>query len=345
MRAAPWLAAIAAALAPFGAARADEVVQMPLLDVLDGRPVSTLTNGAEVRWTTGIDASDGFVTSALASHLGQSGPALPDDGVFPASADRPEIVLHFSNAAAATAPQAHLLAGEGQYSFAVPAATYSKVHLLFTSSRGDSTITLTFLYADGPSSIFTVTVPDWGTGNPLPTNPPIFFALVGGLHKWNAQDLSVDTPTHGITGVTLTPAADRVLRQIQVSKTGAMPYLTLWGVTGVATSAVGDAQPSPDGGPPADGSSDGAAPSGAGDAGGASGVDAATAPDTGTTDSRPGTPGADSGAPFDAGAAADTATGTRTDEAGCRCAVDRAGAPSLPLLLLGAGLLARRRRR
>jgi MYXO-CTERM domain-containing protein len=162
-------------------------------------------------------------------------------------------VLHVSNAAPAKAPQAHLLAGAGTIDLPVPAATYSKIYLLVTSSKGDSTLNATLFYADGSTSLTIFTLPDWGTGKPLPTSPPIFFNLISGLHKWNAQNQSIDTPSHGITGVVLTPTAGKTLRQIQLAKTGAMQSLTLWGVTGVATSAVGPATPVPDGGGPGDG--------------------------------------------------------------------------------------------
>jgi len=239
----PVAGAFLLTLAWLGSARADEVVQLPLTGVLDGRPVSTFTNGVEVPWTAGVDQADGFITKALATHLGQAGPALPDDGAFPEDADHPAVMLHFSNAASPTAPQAHLLTAAGTIEIPIAPATYARLFLILTSSRGDSTLDVTLSYDDGTTSRSTITLPDWGTGKPLPTTPPIFFNLVAGLHKWNAQDTSVDTPTHAITGFVVMPAAGKALSKIVVEQTTAARYLTLWGVTGLATGAPGDAVP------------------------------------------------------------------------------------------------------
>jgi hypothetical protein len=331
------IGAFALTSAALGSVRADQAVQIPLGGVLDGRPVSTLTNGVEVRWTTGVDAADGFVTSSLAAHLGQAGPGLPDDGVFPENADHPEIVLHFSNDAPATAPQAHLLVGAGAIQFPVPAATYSKIFLSLTSSRGDSTLGVTMAYEDGTTSVSTLTLPDWGTGDPLPTSPPIFFSIVSGLHKWNAQDMSVDTPTHGITGVVLTPSPTKILNEVELAQTSEMPYLTLWGATGLATGVVDGSASDAVGSPSdalttsaADGPNDEA--QGPGGDSGAMPADAAAPPPT-----------ADAGEIVDV--AADRPATRSAGEAGCGCTFEAGGPCSFgALFALGLALAIRSRR-
>jgi hypothetical protein len=229
-----------AVLAMEGPARADEIVQLPAGALLDGRPVSTLTGGVVVPWTVGIDKDDAYMTLAAATSLRQTGPALPDDGKFAATADHPEVVLHFSNAAPATSPQAHVQTAVGSFAVTVPSATYRKVFLFLTSSYGDAPLSIKLTYADKTTAMVTFTLPDWGTGAALPTNPPIFFNLIAGLHKWNKAGMSLDTPSHTITGVTLTPAADRALTTIELTKTTAAPWLTFWGATGIATSPPGD---------------------------------------------------------------------------------------------------------
>jgi MYXO-CTERM domain-containing protein len=220
-------------------ALADQVVQVPADGVLDGRSVSTLTGGMVVPWTTGIDKDDAYMTLAAAKSLGQAGPALPDDGKFAANATHPEVVLHFSNAAPAAAPQTHLQTAMGAFVVPVPRASYSKVFLFLTASYGDAPLAIKMSYADGTSTMTTFTLPDWGTGKALPTSPAIFFNLIGGLQKWTKTGMNLDTPAHTITGVTLTPAGDRTLTSIEVNKTTAAPWLTFWGATGIATSAVG----------------------------------------------------------------------------------------------------------
>jgi hypothetical protein len=221
-----------------GSARAADVVQFPVDGLLDGRPVATLTGGVFVPWTTGIDMGDAYITMAAAASLHQTGPALPDDGKFVASADHPEVVLHFSNAAPANSPQAHLQTTVGSFSVPVPPAGYSKVFLFLTASYGDASLALEMRYADGTTTTTTFTLPDWGTGKPLPASPPIFFNLIAGLHKWSMAGMSLDTPSHTITGVVITPASDRMLTAITVNKTTAMPWVTFWGATGLATGAA-----------------------------------------------------------------------------------------------------------
>ncbi|HEY1536552.1 MAG TPA: hypothetical protein VGF76_21170, partial [Polyangiaceae bacterium] len=236
----PRLIPILSALALSALARqskADVVVQIPVDALLNARPVSTLTGGVVVPWSVGLDNTDGFITTAANTFLKQPGPALPDDGSFPADSGRPEIVLHFSNAADAKAPQARIVTGTGNFEIAVPHASYSKVYLLVASSIGDSPLTLTLGYTDATSTPLSFTLPDWGTGKPLPANPPIFFNLIAGLHKWNQQDMSIDTPSHAITGVELSPDAAKQLTSIRLEKTSAPQTLAFWGATGIASSA------------------------------------------------------------------------------------------------------------
>lgn len=219
------------------AAAAESVVQLPVDSLLDGRPVSTFTAGSVVRWTAGVDQHDGFATNAAIAALKQSGPGLPDDATFPANADHPEMVLHFSNAAAATSQQAHLLASAGSFELELAQAHYSKLYLALTSSSGDAALSVTLDYATGDPTHFDFTLPDWGTGKPLPTEPPIFFALISGLHKWDESDSSVDTPSHALTGVAIAADDTRVLTKLELSKPGADQDLVFWGATGVTESA------------------------------------------------------------------------------------------------------------
>ncbi len=75
------------------------------------------------------------------------------------------------------------------------------IYLLMTTSEGAAPLTVTMTYADATTSVTTFTLPDFGTGQPLPTTPPIFFDLISGMHKWNTSDAQVDTTGHTITGV------------------------------------------------------------------------------------------------------------------------------------------------
>ena len=298
--------------------RADVVVQLPVDGLLTGRPVSTLSGGVVVPWNVGLDNGDAFITTAANTFLKQAGPALPDDGSFRAASGRPEIVLHFSNAADAKALQARIVTGTGYFEIPVPPASYSKVYLIVASSYGDATLALTLNYADATNSPLNITLPDWGTGKPLPTNPPIFFNLISGLHKWNQQNMSVDTPTHAITGVELSPDVTKKLSSIRLEKTSAAQTLAFWGATGVATSApdAGSGGASGSGGMGGNGGaaagSGGGVASG-GSSGGSSGATASAGSDAqGGAPGSPAVAGASSvaGAPAIAGASSSSAGAT-----------------------------------
>jgi len=215
-------------------------VQVPIDALLNARPVSTLSGGQVTPWSVGqgIDSADGLVTSAVEAFLGQTGAALPDDGQFAANADHPNVVLHFADSAPSTTPQTRNVLGIGDFEFAVPQATYSKLFLVMTSSYGAAPLTVTMVYADGTTSMTSFTLPDWGTGQPLPTTPPIFFTVASGMHKWNAQNQQEDAPVHTITGVVLTPAANEELTAIRIVKPTAAQTLVFWGATAIATSSV-----------------------------------------------------------------------------------------------------------
>jgi hypothetical protein len=285
----------------------------------------------------------------------------------------PAVVLHFSNAAPATSPQAHNVhSGAAQtFQFAVPQATYSNVYLFMTSSEGAAPLTITMTYSDATTSMTNFNLPDYGTGAPLPTTPPIFFNLISGMHKWTAANAQVDTPGHTITGVTLTPTAGKQLTGIQVAKAMGGQYLVFWGATGNATSPVsldagtpaGDAGGSADatvadasgddGGGAASGASSGAssgagtgATSGSSMSGTSSGfVGASGAAGTGaSTGSMAGGSGASSGS---AGGSSGTGFGAGTTSGGCACSFSPA--PRSGLTIVGSlaalcGVLRRRRR-
>ena len=246
---------------------AAQVVQISVDTVLNGRPVSTLTAGAIVPWTVGIDKEDGYITNAAAKFLKQTDKALPDDATFAEDATHPEMVLHFSNSESATSPQARGVSGVSQFEFDVPHATYSELFLALSSSYGDSALSITFEYADASTSAQQFTLPDWGTGAALPTNPPIFFNLISGLHKWTRSNESVDTPSHTITGVKLSPEPSKELNRIRIDKTAATPYLVFWGATGRVTSTIGNSNGGAGGVSSAGGSSGAQATGSAGAAG------------------------------------------------------------------------------
>jgi hypothetical protein len=364
-------------------AAAQTVVQVPVDGLIDGRTVSTVSNGAVVPWSAGqgVDGdgnADGFVTNAAEAIIqahGTIGKALPDDGVFPAdtASGRPEIDLHFSNAAPTSSPQTHQVhqsMGAQSFQLPVPQATYSKLYLLITTSEGAAKLTITLNYAGGKAPVAGMfTLPDYGIGG-APANDPVYFNLIAGMRKWSSTDNEGDSQTHGITGITLTPSATDMLTSVTVAKTNGS-HVVFWGATGVATSAVGTGT----GGGGASASAGAGGTSASGGAGGASasagtGGTAASSGAGGTSgavnEGSAGSPLASAGAST-LGSAGSAGTGTSgqsgapsTGTAGSapsnEPAADNSGGCSLSLLparnaatwsalLLGCGLLMRRRRR
>lgn len=226
-------------------ARADTVVQFPIDALLNARPVSTLTAGVVVPWTAtqGVDGNgggDGYVTKAVEAKLGQTGNALPDDGVFPAANGIPEIDLHFSNNNPTTSFQAHN-AHHGvaaSIDFAVPQATYSKIFLVLTSAEGADKLTVTMTYADTTTSMTSpFTLADYDTPIAANTAEVSYFSLIS-MHKWTPTNQQTDNAGHQVTGVILTPTPTKQLTRITIAKPADGQYLVFWGATGIATSPV-----------------------------------------------------------------------------------------------------------
>jgi len=237
-----FCASILASIATLASvAQADQVVQIPVDALLNARAVTTLTGGALVTWTVGVDGNgtaDGYMTAA-ASKFHNDPPTLktlPDDGVFAADARHPEVVLHFSNAAPATSQQTHYVRGAGTLMFAVQPATYSQLFLFVTSSEGTSTLKVTLTYSD-MMSVLNITVPDYYTV--IPANDPVIFNLASDLPKWTAQNAIAEMNHHNLTGLEIHPMTGKTLTGVQIDKT-APGYFVFWGATGIATGLVDD---------------------------------------------------------------------------------------------------------
>jgi hypothetical protein len=355
---------VALAITTFArAAAADTVVQLNVDAVLDGRSVSTVAGGVVTPWSAGdgLDAEDGFVTTAVETILktqgktadGKVGPALPDDGSFAANGQHPTIQLHFSNAAPTTSPQTHEVprtGGAQSFMFDVPPATYTKLFLLITSSYGVGDLTVTLSYAASAApTVVKVALPDWGVGGAA-AGDPVFFNLIQGLHKWTSVDQEVDTPTHGITGIALNPTPTATLTSLRVEKTNDA-QVVFWGATGVATGAVsvdaGGADAPPDASPDEVGGG-GASGSAGADAGSAAGSRGDAATDVGPTN----VAGNGGGAAGAGGAGGQTApsgaAGATTKSSGGGCALSPSpardgGAACALLIAIGLGLRKRRR--
>jgi len=342
-----WVAVIAVAVGASGTAGAAETIQIPVDALLTARSVTTLTGGALVAWTVGVDeggTGDGFLTAA-ASKFHMDPPtvkALPDDGRFPADNRHPEVVLHFSNDAAPASQQTRPVKGAGEFSFPTPAAQYEKLFLIFTSGEGASALTFTLTYADGTTDVVNQSLPDYYI--PIPPTDPVFFNLALDLAKWRQQSTVADAAHHYIDGVEIHPSASKVLTGVKVAKTAA-GFLVFWGATGIVTSSIdggsadGAVSPSADAGPAVDGSE------------ASSDSGATTEPDEGASEvgtggSPPGTEAGSGGSGGGGAGAVRVGRPPQASSASSGCAVDPS--PTAPsawwlCVLAAAGLLRRRR--
>lgn len=192
-----------------GVARADQVIQVPLGQLLTARTVTTLTQGKLVPWTVGSRGGDrdGYMTAA-ASKFHNDPPTLktlPDDGAFAADARHPQVVLHFSNDADPMSQQTFWIArSAGTFMFPVPVATYAKMFLFFSSGDAATALTITLGYGAG-AQVVNVTVPDF-FNSPAPSDP-VLFNLASDLPNWYRTGAVYETGHHNICGIELQPVA------------------------------------------------------------------------------------------------------------------------------------------
>lgn len=209
---------------------AAETYQIDVRGLLNGRTVTTLSQGNLVTWNQGVDGggkADGLLTLEAALKVGDKAlKALPGDGVFPANAQHPEVRLNYANGDG-TSNQTLGLGGEGSFHFWLPPRAYSHLYLFMTSAEGASSLSMTLTYADGFQEQRKVDQPDYyqpGTGD--------FFNLASDLAKWDASNHMTEADHHYIHGVDLRPKPGHKLVKVQVDKAKA-GYLVFWGATGV----------------------------------------------------------------------------------------------------------------
>ncbi len=237
-------AALALGVHTPSARAAETVVQVPLTGLLEGRSVTTYNNGVFTPWTLTTDGGglqNGFMTAAGATKLGKpTTTALPDDGHFPADMHHPDVVLNFSNAAPATAPQTHFVPVSGTFKFAVPAAAYSKFFLFFNGADNGTTVKVTYTYSDATTEVHNGMIPDY-YADITPTAQNMIFNLAPDLAKYSNMNAQTEMAHHHITGIEMDPTTPtKTLTGVQVDR-GPNGYLVFWGATGIATSDVAGA--------------------------------------------------------------------------------------------------------
>jgi hypothetical protein len=209
-------------------------VQIALGPLLNARIVTTLTAGRLVPWRDALDGvTSGEATRAAALRIGQPfARALPDDGVFPATDQHPEVRLAFSNAEGG-ADQVRRSLAQDAYTIAVPPGRYGQFWIFVMSGNGESTLRLRLSYADGPGEVSDLVVPDWYF--PVKDGEAGRVNLASDLGKWSSANQLMEKDHHYLHGFDLAPDSRRVLVSVGVAKT-AKAVLTLWGAAAVAAA-------------------------------------------------------------------------------------------------------------
>ena len=215
------------------AGQPSNVIQINIDPLLNARVVATLTDGKIIPLKADVDGAGGLVTKAVAEKLGNPDPhPLPDDGQFAATAEHPEVTLHFSNADGEH-NQVHRSEGEDNFSFVVPEKTYSRILLFLSSGHfGPVKIRVQLTCNDATTETRDMEVPDWYY--PLKPGDPDRCHLATNLGKWDMQNKMIEKSHHYIYGLDVHPAPGKVLSKIQVHKFGTS-VMVFWGATGVTS--------------------------------------------------------------------------------------------------------------
>lgn len=210
----------------------DRVVQIDISSLLNARPVTTLTANKLVGWTKGIDGNgdgDGYLTHSAAEFNGdKDAHALPDNPVFAANAQHPEIVLHYDNTDSID-NQARFVSGAGEFTISIPKGHYESIYLGLTSSEGASSLSFEFIYTRG-TVVKSYLLPDYY--NNVADQYPNLSYIATDLAKWNKKNVMAEKDHHNIHLLKLDIDPHRTLTAIKVKK-AKDGYLVLWSVTGV----------------------------------------------------------------------------------------------------------------
>jgi hypothetical protein len=208
------------------------VKQIDISYLLNARPITTLTNGKLVSWTKGIDGNgdgDGYLTHSAAEFNGdRDAHSLPDNPVFPANEQHPEIALHYNNADSMH-NQARFVSGAGEFVIKTPKDHYSEIYLALSSAEGPSPLQFELIYNDGVETK-NYLLPDYY--NNISEKYPDLSYIATDLAKWGKIDKMTEKDHHNIHLLRLKTNPAKKLTAIKVKKSQ-NGYLMFWSATGI----------------------------------------------------------------------------------------------------------------
>jgi hypothetical protein len=215
-----------------GFTQKSKVIQIDISVLLNARPVTTLTANKLISWTKGIDGGgdgDGYLTQSAAEFNGdKDAHALPDNPIFAANADHPEVVLHYDNTDSIH-NQARFVSGEGEFTIRVPKGHYSAIYLGLTSSEGPSSLEFELTYTHKAATKI-YELPDY-YNNASEKYPNLSFVATD-LAKWGKTNIMTEKNHHNIHLLKLDTDPSQILTSITVKKSKG-GYLMFWSATGV----------------------------------------------------------------------------------------------------------------
>jgi hypothetical protein len=218
-------------------APAPEAVQLDLSRLLTSRLVVTAKDGVTVPLSADQRKRPypaAMITAAAAKLAGIDAPTLPDDGVFPANHDHPEVKLPYGDADAGS--QVRMSdAKTDLYLVPVPPGRYARLQLFFVSNHGRTPIAVALRYVDGSADQRTTTVMDWY--NPPGPADPGWTVLAADLCKVTSEGKLAEGRHHYINGFDLAPDPAKELKELEVVKEPSGSELVLFGATAVKAGA------------------------------------------------------------------------------------------------------------
>ncbi len=194
-----------------------------------------------------------MVTQSAASQLasiqdGSNPVGLNDNGFYPASGARLYDVQLGYNATTATGTNTAIRSTTaGSFSLSIPNGQYSQFAIFGSGGSGSSSLNITLTYSTGsPTTLSSVTLPDWYSGSPSTTAAGAagtYFALTPALSRQAAYDFpnaGYQAPSGGayVYGINLAPDSTRVLTSVAVAYTPASPGYTVANFLGAAGATV-----------------------------------------------------------------------------------------------------------
>ena len=213
--------------------RADDpkIRQIDVTSVFNARPIDTVVGGTVAPMDNNIDGAGGLATLSAAKILGGSTDhVIPDNALYPATADHPDIQLAYANDDGKK-KFARRSTGEDTYDLTIPDGNYAKLFLMMSSGQGPSDIDVTLTYKDGSTDVKHLTCPDWWPG--LKPGETYRVEVVQNMSKWTGHGIiSSELKGHNIYGINVQPDPAKSLVKITVKKQK-KGILCFWGATGV----------------------------------------------------------------------------------------------------------------